>query len=288
MRTILVRSLQSVLAFASVALLTGANDAGCGLGTVIGGDGSGGSGTTVSVGSGTVDPTGPIACPSGTVVQLVCNPSPSGGGGVPIGGCMGPNCPPPPPPCNPSDPNCSVPFPGDDDVPPPPPCNPSDPNCSSPGNPPPCDPADPHCTSPYPGDPPPPPCDPADPDCSSPPFPGEPPTPCDPADSNCVPPLPCEPGGGECPPPPPPPGCSYECVPAGQVCPPGSDLITVCVDGGSASEGTAGGSPSIPPGGPDTPVSNVSCWTECAPHGCGGSEPGEPGEPSNPSEPKPD
>ena len=38
MRTLFVRSFQSVIAFAAVALLTGANDAGCGLGTVIGGE----------------------------------------------------------------------------------------------------------------------------------------------------------------------------------------------------------------------------------------------------------
>jgi len=49
MRALFVRSLQSVLALGAVALLTGANDAGCGLGTVVS---SGGSGdTTVSAGA---------------------------------------------------------------------------------------------------------------------------------------------------------------------------------------------------------------------------------------------
>jgi hypothetical protein len=271
MRTIFVRSLQSVLTFAAVALLTGANDAGCGLGTVIGGDGSGGGvSQTASAGSGTVDPTAPNECPSGTVLQLVCDPAPSGGGGIPIEECDGPNCPPPPPGCDPADPDCTSPYPGDE-VPQPPPCDPADPDCSSPPSP--CDPADPNCTSPYPGD-----------DVPQ-------PLPCDPADPNCIPPMPCEPGGAECPPPPPPPpppGCFYACVPADQVCPPGTSLVTVCTDS-SGSEGTAGGSPSTPPGGPDTPVDGGGCWTECMPNGCGGevpTEPPQPGEPQQPSEPQ--
>ena len=118
-------------------------------------------------------------------------------------------------------------------------------------------------------------CDPASPtgggggviiiECTGPDCPSPPP-PCDPADPDCAPPFP-------------PPGCSFQCVPPGQICPPGTDLVTVCVDGDSGSSGGngAGGSGAggsfggeIPPGDPNTPVGSVTCWTECAPHGCGG------------------
>ena len=243
MRTLFVRSFQSVIAFAAVALLTGANDAGCGLGTVI----NGGSGGGVSTGSGTtpVDPPPPIACPSGMVAQLVCDPSAGSGGEVfPVDVCDGPNCPPPPPPCDPSDPDCVPPSPGDAGAPPP--------------------------------------CDPSDPSCSSPPNPGNPPPPCDPSDPGCASPPQCDPGDANCPPPFPPPGCSFQCVPADQPCPQGMDAITVCTDSGpGAGEGGSGGSGGgmVPPGDPKTPVSNVTCWTQCTPHDCGsggGETPSEP------------
>jgi hypothetical protein len=156
MRSLFVRSLQSVLALATVALLTGANDAGCGLGTVVS---SGSSGdTTVSAGSGTVPPTEPVMCPPGLELQMICvDPPPPDGGVIPVDECTGPDCPSPPPKCNPGDPGCPPPPAQDAGAPPPPP---------------PCDPADPNCTSPYPGDPPPPPCYPGDPNCAppSPPF----------------------------------------------------------------------------------------------------------------------
>jgi hypothetical protein len=250
MRTLLVRSLQSVIAFATVALLTGANDAGCGLGTVING-GTGGGQSTTGTGTIPVDPPPPIACPAGMVVQLVCDPaSPSGGGVIGVNECTGPNCPPPPPPCDPSDPSCVPPNPGDA------------------GTPPDCDPSDPSCVPPNPGDAgPPPQCDPADPDCASPP---PPPPQCDPADPNCPPSFP-------------PPGCAFQCVPENQGCPPGTDAVTICSNAGTGEgdSGTGGQSGDVPPSDPNTPVSTETCWLECAPHGCGGGSGG--GE--TPSEP---
>jgi hypothetical protein len=205
MRTLFVRSFQSVIAFAAVALLTGANDAGCGLGTVING-GTGGGQTTTGSGTTPVEPTSPIVCPDGLVAQLVCDPAPPTGGGViAVDVCNGPDCPPPPPPCDPDDANCVPPTPG----------NPGTPQCA-------------------------------------------------PDDPNCPPSFP-------------PPGCSFQCVPPGPVCPPGTDEVTVCVDngggGGDGEPGTGGSfGGEIPPDDANTPVSNVTCWTECAPHGCGGGE----------------
>ena len=239
MRTLFVRSFQSVIAFAAVALLTGANDAGCGLGTVINGSSSGGGGS-VSTGPLPVDPPAPIACPAGMVALLVCNDTTSGGGGnvFEVEPCDGPNCPPPPPPpCDPGDANCIPPTPGDAGAPPP--CDPGDANC---GSPPMCDPADPSCGSPPP-----------------------PPPQCDPSDPSCPPSFP-------------PPGCWIECVPADQTCPPGTDAVTICTDSGSGGgdNGTGGAGPG---GDPDAPVSSVTCWTECAPHGCGGETPSEPAIP---------
>lgn len=229
MRTLLLRSLQGVIALVTVALLTGANDAGCGLGTVING-GTGGGQSTTGTGADPGDPAPPIACPDGMVVQLVCDPaSPTGGDGgvIAVNECTGPNCPPPPPPpppCDPSDANCVPPTAGDAGAPPP--CDPDDANCSSPPPPPQCDPADPNCPPSFP-----------------------------------------------------PPGCSFQCAPADQVCPPGTDAVTVCTSsgGGEGDSGPGGAQPgTIPPGDANTPVSNVMCWTECAPHGCGGETPAEP------------
>ncbi len=268
MRKSILRSIQALASISAVVFLTGAKDAGCGLGSDGGGEATGGA-STGSGGEGGAS----LVCPDGQLAQWICD-APGGsipgdpGTGTPVpqtdpasvppsdgSGCQ----PPPPPPCDGA--NCP-PLPGCVLE-----CVPSGNSC----------PAGFHeetvCNggiAPYPADP------------SQPPPSGSGSAPPPPSGSGSAPPPPPPPpsGSGSAPPPPPPPpssgeggaspggDCNTVCVPD-DPCPPGTVQQTVCSGGdsgggwGSGSSGVggsgAGGSGGATPGD--------VCWNECVPVG---------------------
>lgn len=258
MRKSILRSLQALATISAVALLTGANDPGCGLGTDGGGDnGSGGGTAGGSTGTGTA-----IACAAGEIATWICgdpggvvpgDPTTSTGSGTPVP-VTDPAAPPPP-----EGTGC--------EPPPPPPCDgancPPMPGCVLQ-----CVPAGNTCTAgfheetvcnggpaPLPGDPAQPnPSDPNAPPAGSgsalpPPPPPPPPGGTAGGDPGSVPPYPGDPGS-----------CSTICVPD-DACPPGTVQQTVCAGGGGTGSGGMGAG-----GGEPTPVPvDGQCWNECVP-----------------------